>query len=256
VSRNLVGSKELKLGFHPMLDRVCIGAVAGHTSGYYRGVLRGLRRYAEARPQWLLSLFTPELESLRVPRDVALLGVGDDELHCELARPALSSVIVPAQGIGYAAAALLERLLDGGKPPSEPILLPPLGVAVRSSTEALEVDDQEVSRAVGFIRRNAHRRILVTHVVQHLRLGQRTLERRFRAALGHGICEEIQRARLDLARRLLVETDLPLQALAEQAGYRDVRRLCEVFRAKLGTTPTTYRRRMQTLGCKGPASPS
>jgi LacI family transcriptional regulator len=187
---------------------------------------------------------------LRVPQDVALLGVGDDDLHCDLARPPLSSIILPAQQIGYEAAALVERLLDGDQPPSGPMLLPPLGVADRRSTEVLAIDDQEVIRAVRFIRRNAHRRVPVVEVAQHLGLKRRTLERRCRAALGWGIGEEIQRAHLELARRLLAETDLPLKLLAPQAGFRDFRLLCAAFRSKLGATPTLYRRQMQDPALK------
>jgi LacI family transcriptional regulator len=68
---------------------------------------------------------------LRVPEDVAVLGVDDDDLYCEMTRPRLSSVIVPAEQIGYEAASLLDRLLQGEKPPAQPLLLPPVGIESR-----------------------------------------------------------------------------------------------------------------------------
>lgn len=179
---------------------------------------------------------------LRVPEDVALLGVDDDDLNCELARPRLSSVIVPAMRIGYEAAALLDRLLDGEKSPEGPILIPPPGIATRRSTEALAIDDAEVIVAVRFIREHAHLPIDVSDVVREVALGRRTLERRCQVALGWGLAEEIRRAHRERACRLLARTDLSMQVVAQQSGYSDFRHMAVAFRRKLGLTPTAYRR--------------
>lgn len=188
---------------------------------------------------------------LRVPEDVALVGVENDELHCELARPPLSSVILPGEQIGYEAAMLLDQLLAGEKPPRAPILLPPSGVATRRSSEVLAIDDAEVVAAVRYIREHAHRPLRVAEVLRRVALGRRTLERRCRKALGWGLGEEIRRTHLERARRLLAETDLPMKALAEQAGYADFRHMALVFRRELGLTPTAYRRQMRSPVAKG-----
>jgi LacI family transcriptional regulator len=182
---------------------------------------------------------------LRVPEDVALLGVDDDDLDCELTRPRLSSVIVPAERIGYEAAALLDRLLAGEKPPAEPTLLPPTGVATRRSTEVLAIADREVVAAVRFIREHAHLPLRVRDVCRQIAVGRRTLERRCRLALGWGLGEEIRRAHLERARRLLARTDLPMKTVAQQAGFSGLRHLGTVFRQELGMPPTAYRRQMR-----------
>ncbi len=182
---------------------------------------------------------------LRVPEDVALLGVDDDDLACELTRPRLSSVIVPAERIGYEAAALLDRLLAGKKPPVGPILVPPTGVATRRSTEILAIEDREVVAAVRFIREHAHLPLRVSDVLREVPGGRRTLERRCHKALGWGLGEEIRRAHLERARRLLARTDLPMKAVAQQAGFSDFRHLAVVFRQELGMPPTVYRRQMR-----------
>jgi LacI family transcriptional regulator len=182
---------------------------------------------------------------LRVPEDVALLGVGDDDLYCEMTRPPLSSIRVPAEQIGYEAAALLERLLGGEPPPREPLLLPPIGVATRRSSEVLALDDADVVAAVRFIREHAHLPLRVADVLRQVPVGRRTLERRCRLALGRSLGDEIRRAHLERARRLLAETDLPLKVLAEQAGFSNLSHLGVVFRQELGLTPTAYRRRMR-----------
>jgi LacI family transcriptional regulator len=183
---------------------------------------------------------------LRVPEDVALLGVGDDDLYCELTRPPLSSIIPPAERIGYEAAALLERLLKGERPPARPILLPPIGVATRRSSEALAIDDHDVVAAVRFVREHAHLPIRVADVLQQVPVGRRTLERRCHKLLGWGLGEEIRRTHLGRARRLLAETDLPLKVLAEEAGFSDYRHMALAFRRALGITPTDYRRQIRS----------
>jgi LacI family transcriptional regulator len=182
---------------------------------------------------------------LRVPEDVAVLGVGNDDLYCELTRPPLSSIVVPAEQIGYEAAALLDRLLGGAKPPRAPILLPPIGVATRRSSEVLAIDDPDVVAAVRFIREHAHLPLRVTDVLRQIAIGRRTLERRIHRALGWGIGEEIRRTHLERARRLLAETDLPMKVLAQRAGFSDGCHMAVVFRQDLGLTPTAYRRQLR-----------
>lgn len=118
--------------------------------------------------------------SIRVPEDVALLGVDNDDAFCELARPPLSSITLPTEQIGYEAAALLERIMLSRKSTRETILLPPTGVVARGSTETLAIDDPEVVSAVRYIRENVHRAIDVEDVLRTVPLGRRTLERRCR----------------------------------------------------------------------------
>ncbi len=178
---------------------------------------------------------------LRVPEDVAVLGVDNDEL-CELERPTLSSVIVPAEQIGREAAALLDRLLAGAKPPQQPVLLPPHGVMTRRSSEVLAIDDPEVVAAARFIRGHGHVPLRVLDVLKEVPIGRRSLERRFRNALGRGLWAEIRRVHVELAKRLLTETDLPMKTIAEQSGFTDFRHMAVAFRQDPGLSPTAYRR--------------
>ena len=188
---------------------------------------------------------------LRVPEDVALLGVDNDDLHCELARPMLSSVLVPTQQIGWEAAALLDRLLSGAASPRQPLLLPPQGVVGRRSSDVLATDDPDVVKAARFIRERGHLPLRVADVLKEVPVGRRTLERRFRQALGRGLWEEIRRVHVDRAKRLLAETDLAIKAVAKQSGFTDFRHLAVVFRQDLGLSPTAYRRQIANLVGKG-----
>jgi LacI family transcriptional regulator len=194
------------------------------------------------------------LAELRVPDDIAVIGVDNDELRCELARPSLSSIILPAERIGYEAAALLERLIDGSRPPRRPRLLPPVGVVRRQSTDVLAGRDPDVTAAVAFIRDHAHRPLSVDDVLEAVPVSRRALERRFRAALECSIGEEIRRVHVERARELLASTALLMDEVAEQAGFSSVHYLCRVFRQEMGLTPTAYRRQVRNavgLGAGG-----
>ena len=182
---------------------------------------------------------------LRVPEDVALVGVDNDDLLCEIARPTLSSVALPTERIGMEAAALVDRLLAGGCPIDLPLLLPPLHVVVRQSSDILALNDAEVVAAIRFIREHAHAPLSVNEVLKAVAISRRSLERRFRIALDRSIWDEIRRAHMERAKTLLVSSDLAIATVAELAGFSDSRQLSMVFRQETGQTPTAYRRQLR-----------
>ncbi len=188
-----------------------------------------------------LTAICRELE-LRVPEDVSLIGVDNDDLYCELALTPLSSVIVNAKRVGYEAGALLDRLMAGTGAPSEPITVPPLGIHARRSSEAMAIDDIDVVTAVRFIRENAHRPIGVDDILRIVDVSRRALEKRFKRALGHSLGKEINRVRIQRAQRLLAETDLPMPEIAANSGFSSARHLAAVFRRELDGSPTEYRK--------------
>ncbi len=176
-----------------------------------------------------------------VPDEVAVVGVDNDELLCELAHPPLSSVTPNTRRTGYEAAALLARLMDGGKARAETHLIPPLGVATRQSSDVLAIEDPHVSRAVRFIRARACEGINVKDVLRAVPQGRRLLEARFKKLLGRTPHEEILRVQINRVRQLLIETELPLAAIAERTGFEHVEYLGVVFKRETGRTPGAYR---------------
>jgi LacI family transcriptional regulator len=188
---------------------------------------------------------------LRIPADVALVGVDNDELLCELAWPPLSSVDPHTRQVGYEAARLLERLMAGEPSPlptGVPVLVPSGEVIARQSSAVLAASDAEVAAAVTFIADHAQEGIDVSDVLAHVTVGRRSLEQRFRAALGRTVAAEIRRARIDAARVLLARTDLPVRAVARRCGFRSAQRFHVAFRQVTGTTPTTFRRASRAPG--------
>jgi LacI family transcriptional regulator len=183
-----------------------------------------------------------------VPEEVAVIGVDDDALLCELCDPPLSSVVPNPERIGYEAAALLDRLMAGGKPPPHNCLIEPLGVTTRHSTDVLAIDDAHVAAAVRFIREQACQGATVRDVLAHVPLSRTILERRFRQHLGRSPQAEINAVQLKRVKQLLAETDLTLERIAELAGYRHPEYMSVVFKRATGQTPGRYRRSTKTAG--------
>jgi LacI family transcriptional regulator len=179
---------------------------------------------------------------LSIPDEVAVIGVDDDEPICELADPPLSSIRPDYPQVGYRAAELLDRLMKGARAPTQPIIVPTADTVVRQSTQLAAAVDPDIARAVRFIRQHACHGIRVEQVAEEVQLSRSTLKRRFRAAMKRSVHDEILRVRLGWAQELLAQTDLPLDTVAQRAGFRHQEYMGAVFRAKLGRTPAELRR--------------
>lgn len=177
-----------------------------------------------------------------VPEEVAVVGVENEESLCTMAVPTLSSVKFNAERIGYEAAALLDRLMAGEAAPSEPILIEPIGVVTRGSSDVVAIDDPEIAQAVRFVRETASDGITVTDILKEVAISRSALERRMRAALGRSPNEEITRVRVERVKELLISTDQPLTTIARRTGFQTPQYLVQVFRRQVGVTPGVFRR--------------
>ena len=189
-----------------------------------------------------------QLAALRVPDDIAVIGIHNDELVCDLCQPPLTSVMPDARRAGYEAAALLARMMDGERLPARIHHVPPIGIACRQSTDVVAVSDEKVAAAVRFMREHAHRGIGVGDVLRAVPMSRTLLERRFKALLGRTPHEHLLRTRLDRVRALLATTDLSVGAIAEKAGFAYQEYLTVAFRRETGMTPKVFRREHRTAG--------
>ena len=178
---------------------------------------------------------------IAVPEQVAVLGVDNDDLVCNLAETPLSSIIPNAHGAGYLAATLLARMLAGERVEGKAHLLEPLGIETRQSTDSLAIDDQELIRAARFIREHACSGIKVEDILREVPLTRRVLESRFKRYFGHSPHDAIQRVRLRRAEELLKETDLPLTVIADRAGFIHAEYFSVVFKKHKGIAPSQFR---------------
>lgn len=178
---------------------------------------------------------------LRVPEDLAVLGVDNDDLVQSVAAPPLSTINTARERIGFEAAQLLERLLQGQEVVERVILVPPRDVIVRRSTDASAVADERVREALRFISTAATRRIGVVDVADHVAISRRQLERRFSEVVGRSVHEEIRRRQIERARQLLRETDLTLPQVADASGFGSASYFNVAFSAETGQTPGAFR---------------
>jgi len=183
-----------------------------------------------------------KIAGLHIPEQVAILGVDNDDLVCNLTNPQLSSIAVDWEGTGYEAAELLDKMMAGEKIINQKIIARPTHVVTRQSTNILAIEDPEVAKAVRFIREHTRQNIQVNDVVAATSLSRRVLEKRFRKILGRSLQNEIRRLRVDQVVHMLVETNLPIAGIASDLGYPGVDHIARYFRREKAMSPLAYRR--------------
>jgi LacI family transcriptional regulator len=179
---------------------------------------------------------------LRIPDEVAIVGVDNDEMICMLSSIPLSSVAINAEKGGYEAAAVLDRLMKGKKRAAS-IEISPSHVVTRTSTDIVTVADGHVARALTFIRDNSMRELQVGDVAQATGLSRRVLEKRFRNVLNRSIYEQIRQERVGLIIKLLADPTLRIADIAYSLGFPDAAHIARYFRAQTGLSTATYRQR-------------
>ena len=187
-------------------------------------------------------IYACDLVGLLVPEEVAVLSGTDDELLCDVLFTPISGVQSAGEQIGHEAARLLDSLIRGKPITTKPVMVKPLSITVRRSTDTLAIQDRALVRALSFIRENAAQRIEVKDVTSHSGVSRRALEQRFMQVLHRTPASEIRRVHLERAKRLLEETDLPIPDVAESAGYGSPEYMAGIFRSELQTTPLNYRK--------------
>ncbi len=182
---------------------------------------------------------------IHVPFEVAVVGINNHELLCESIVPQLTSIVQPAEEIGFQAAAMLDRIMNEGADSVSAEeacqLLPPETIVVRASSDRIETEDQLVAEAIRFIRNNANVSITVEDVLDHVPVSRRSLEVRFKAATGRTIKQEIRRGHMTRAKMLLTETDWAVDRVARESGYESRHGFSFAFEKEVGLPPGKYR---------------
>lgn len=182
-----------------------------------------------------------ERAGLRVPEQIAVLGVDNDDLLVDLGDVPLSSIELPTFKIGFEAAALLDRMISGEVPDQPLIKVPPVEVVTRQSTNITALSDPDLVAALAFIRQHAADPISVSDVVAAVPVSRRVLERRFQTALQRTLYDEIQRVHIERACSLLISTDLSIAEVARACGFMSRSRFHATFAGIMGHTPKEHR---------------
>jgi len=179
---------------------------------------------------------------LAVPAEVAILGVDNEDILCELSVLPLSSIALDLERIGWEAALALAATMEGRLGSGGPVVVPPREVVERDSTRTVSTGDELTDKALAVMYSSSSRGLTAGHVLLTVHCSRRTLQKRFRLARGRSIHRELILQRVQVARELLRDTTLTVDAIAREAGFANAQRSYAAFRKVQGTTPATYRR--------------
>ncbi len=186
-----------------------------------------------------------QMQGIRVPDEVAILGVDNDEQVCRSANPPLSSIALATERGGYEAAALLACITTGRTPPARVVKVLPTHVVLRQSTGILTIEDLRMIRALRFVRENSNRNLRVSDLVTAAGISRCALQDRFIKELGRTPTGEIHRCRVDRIARLLVETNMTIGEIALSCGFEVDAHVARFFSRRTGITPFAYRKKMR-----------
>jgi LacI family transcriptional regulator len=243
-----------------------IESTAGRGYHHIEVDLSRFRQHPEQISEWLIGLPKPVAVmtandmsgrltidaamklGLRVPDDVAVLGVNNDRWQTQLASIPLSSVQPDWRQMGFLGAKLLDSLMSGEPPPDSPMRIAPIGVVTRQSTSIVMSEDPIARRAMEYIETHCGEQIHVEDVLDALDVSRRTLETRLRRAIGQTPQNAIYRAQVERAKRMLASTDATIHEIMDACGFEREDRLYIVFKRLAGMTPGQYRRRFSVTG--------
>lgn len=177
-----------------------------------------------------------------VPEEFAVLGVDDTEIVCELAGVPLSSINCNFERQGYEAAALLDRLMRGEKPPREPVTVQPRGVTVRRSTDTIAIPEPEAARLLRYLRDHYAEPLTLQQLGEAAGVRLREANRTFRRHVGRSMLQELTRLRVTKAQLLLRGERQKLERVAQECGFSSRFHFVRAFVRCVGLTPSAWRR--------------
>lgn len=244
-------------GFSCTEHRISRGSISGNARGW-EAFIAGLNAWIAGWKRPIGVFVTQDLycrylidvcraRGLHIPQEVGIVGCHNETAICDSPPPSITSIDLGYAQIGYRAAAMLDRLMEGEAPPDSPELVAPATLVPRQTTDLFAVEDPMVAQAMRLIAEKAHRPMQVKDLAVAMATTRRTLERRFRSAAGVSIATEITRLRLERAKRRLVETDESMKTVARQSGFRTADHFYKVFTRVEGMSPTRYRSQRRLL---------
>lgn len=176
-----------------------------------------------------------------VPEQAAVVAVGADDVACQFANPPLSSVMLNAWKMGYEAASLLDRLMQGEAVEQSEVLVPPIDIFVRRSSDITAVNDPLVAGAMHFMRENARKGIKIESVLKHLGVSRTTLQNRFRAYMNRSIHDVLIEMKLSYVKEMLIETPLSIAEISVRCGFLNPEYMSTSLKRYTGWSPARYR---------------
>lgn len=183
------------------------------------------------------------IAGIRIPDEVSILGVDNDEMVCNMSNPPTSSICLDTDNAGYEVAQLIEKMILEKANQFNDIVVEPIGIVERQSTDIYSIDDKEVLKALQFIRETISERIQVADVVKSTALSRRAVEKRFVDIVGRSIYQEIIFRRMRRAAQLLLQTKYSIWEIAVKSGFDDDKNFSRMFRGHYQMSPLQYRKK-------------
>ena len=183
------------------------------------------------------------IAGLRVPDEIGIIGVDNDDLICNMSNPTLSSVAINIQKAGYKAARVLDQLMQNKKVADPHIWIYPSQTECRESTNIIMIGNQLVTDAIRFIHQNSNKPIQVSDVAGALCVSVRSLQVEFRNSCDHTVRDEIQKARLERVLNMLVSTNISIKQIAMDLGFSHPKHIARFFKREKGIGLREYRRK-------------
>jgi LacI family transcriptional regulator len=181
---------------------------------------------------------------IAVPQDVAVVAWDDDVMLAETLEPTISAAVLPAERLGFEAATMLDRLLEGEPEPKQPLLIEPVNILhVRQSSDVSTLEDRDAYLVLQYIREHSREALKISHIAHHLRISRRKLEQSVKRVTGQTPHQIIIGLRLNQAKQMLIETNWTAERIAERTGLGTKQTLHRLFIAREKLTPSAYRTR-------------
>ena len=255
---NIVWSRERADGFE---DSVVKHGKKVHFFNPKKMASRELWHYKpSALNNWLLSLPKPiaimacdderaqniteacRLSKIKIPEEIAILGVDNDDVTCNLADPPLSSIGLGIEQGGYEAAKLMHLLIENKDQKPYNIIVKATSVFTRQSTDICATTDNQIAKALNFIHQNIENNINVDDVLKKVSISRRALEKRFLEVTGSAIYKYICDLRIQKFSIKLLESDKSIYEIAIELGFSDNKNISRLFKQVKGCTPLQYRK--------------
>ena len=240
-------------------------ATAGFSTAYFelnmQTVNTSLRKEQQRLTDWIAGLPKPagvmncaddcsqytieacKTANVEIPNEIAIIGVDNDDMVCDLSDPPLTSIALDFAKAGFEAAELLDKLISNETPESTFITVRPSHIEIRASTDILAVEDPDVAAAVRFIRQHANRLIQIEDVLTEVTCCQRMLHQKFMQTFGHSLYHEMRTARVERIAKMLRETSMPITEIALKLGYNSYNHISRYFKQTMKINPLAYRKR-------------
>jgi len=186
---------------------------------------------------------TCQLAGIYVPEEIAIIGVDNDELICDLCKPGLSSILTDPFRIGYLSAKQLDQIMNGKELLHTEIRIKPIQVVKRKSTDIKAIHDSNISKALHYIHENALKGPLtIEEIIKNIPISRRVFEAKFKKEVGRTPFQEILRLKINRIKELLINTDMSLLEISERAGIEHQSYMGFIFKKEMGISPRLYRK--------------